>query len=119
MAGEICKLVGSCGVRRKCKSAIGLQLCKGWCINVLPILLFFFMKGTIKKIVRDKGFGFVVPENGQKDLFFHVNDMQPGVDFDSLQEGQMLEFDIADSQKGPKAANVRLVEGGDDMGMAA
>ena len=62
-------------------------------------------KGTIKKLM-DKGFGFINTEEG--DLFFHRNDMN-GVEFNSLSEGQEVEFEKGQGQGGrPAAVNVRL-----------
>jgi CspA family cold shock protein len=65
------------------------------------------MKGTIKRLVADKGFGFISPEGGDKDVFFHSTGLQ-GVEFPSLKEGDVVTFDVVDSDKGPKAENVTL-----------
>ena len=61
--------------------------------------------GTIAKIM-DKGFGFISVEGQDKDLFFHMNEIN--ADFDSLQQGQAVSFDIVDGPKGPAAVNVNL-----------
>jgi CspA family cold shock protein len=61
------------------------------------------MQGTIKKL-NDKGFGFISVD-GQKDLFFHAKDLRD-VKFDELREGQTVEFETEQSDRGPKAANV-------------
>jgi CspA family cold shock protein len=63
------------------------------------------MKGVIKKIM-DKGFGFISPENGGKDIFFHTNSLV-GVQFDELREGDAVSFDTEDTEKGKNATNVQ------------
>lgn len=60
--------------------------------------------GTITGLT-DKGFGFIKVEGMEKDLFFHSNELR-GVEFDSLQKGDQLQFEIADSPKGQNAVNV-------------
>lgn len=62
-------------------------------------------KGTVVRLM-DKGFGFIKIEGQNKDLFFHSNELQ-GVKFDDLKEGDALEFEVAEGQKGPNAVNVR------------
>ncbi|MEK9132812.1 MAG: cold shock domain-containing protein [Patescibacteria group bacterium] len=64
------------------------------------------MKGTIKRL-NEKGFGFITPEEGGQDVFFHANDCASG-NFKEMQEGNAVTFDTADSPKGPKATNVTL-----------
>ncbi len=65
-------------------------------------------KGTIKKLT-DRGYGFIKPEQGE-DLFFHGSDVE-GVEFNSLHEGQEVEFEDGQGRDGrPRAANVKLVE---------
>ena len=68
-------------------------------------------QGTIKKLVSDRGFGFILPEGtpaGGSDLFFHRSDVQ-GVGYDALHEGQQVTYDVGrDERRGtPKATNVR------------
>ncbi|MBS0262290.1 MAG: cold shock domain-containing protein [Planctomycetes bacterium] len=68
-------------------------------------------QGTIKKIVTDKGYGFISPSTGKGDIFFHVSSVANRA-FDTLQEGQSVEFDVVDDGgrgKGPRAANVRPI----------
>ena len=54
------------------------------------------------------GFGFITPEDGGKDVFVHFSAIQGG-GFKSLAEGQAVEFEITDGQKGPQATNVTLL----------
>jgi cold shock protein len=62
-------------------------------------------QGTVKWFNNEKGFGFITPENGSKDCFVHHSAIQ-GQGFKSLEEGEKVEFDIAQGQKGPAAENV-------------
>ena len=66
------------------------------------------MYGTIKKIVRDKGFGFIVPDDGSDDVFFHRSRLAPKVVFEDLREGNDVEFQVTKGEKGPQASNVKL-----------
>ncbi|MCK6557128.1 cold shock domain-containing protein [Candidatus Binatia bacterium] len=65
------------------------------------------MYGTIKKIVRDKGFGFIVPDDGSDDVFFHRSRMAPKVVFEDLREGDSVEFQMRQGEKGPQASMVK------------
>ncbi len=67
------------------------------------------MKGTIVR-KRQEGYGFIKPEDGSKDVFFHAQSLID-VAFDDLQEGDVVTFDVEQGPKGPAAANVRLVTG--------
>ncbi len=62
------------------------------------------MQGTIKKLT-DKNFGFIAQE-GAEDLFFHANNLD-GIDFDQLNEGDSVTFDIEETPKGNAAVNVK------------
>ena len=66
------------------------------------------MQGIIKRVVRDRGFGFIKSTDSQE-VFFHRSGLQ-GLDFDSLKEGENVEFDIERGEKGPRAVNVRAAQ---------
>jgi CspA family cold shock protein len=61
--------------------------------------------GTVKWFIEAKGFGFITPEDGQKDCFVHHSAIQ-GQGFKSLSGGDRVEFDVVAGQKGPAAENV-------------
>ncbi len=62
--------------------------------------------GTIKRIT-DKGFGFITPQQGDKDMFFHSSSLE-GVAFNDLREGQRVTYTVGQGPKGPRAENVRM-----------
>ena len=62
-------------------------------------------KGTVKWFNNSKGYGFITPEDGSQDVFVHHNSIQ-GEGYKSLDEGQTVEFEIQQGQKGPEAINV-------------
>jgi CspA family cold shock protein len=62
--------------------------------------------GTIKKVIADRGFGFIVAEDA-KEYFFHRGGLDASLDFDRLTGGERVEFEIEQSPKGPRAAHVR------------
>jgi CspA family cold shock protein len=63
--------------------------------------------GTIKKLVSDRGFGFIAAEDG-REYFFHRTGLDPNVNFDSLAGGERVNFEIEPSQKGPRANRIKL-----------
>lgn len=62
--------------------------------------------GTIKKVISERGFGFITGEDG-KDYFFHRDGLAASLDFDRVALGERVEFDLQSSQRGPRAVNVR------------
>ncbi|MBI4057277.1 MAG: cold shock domain-containing protein [Elusimicrobia bacterium] len=66
------------------------------------------MKGKVKWFNDQKGFGFIAREDGKGDVFVHYSSISGG-GFKSLAEGDTVEFDLVESDKGPKAANVTKV----------
>ena len=64
-------------------------------------------EGKIKKVVSDKGFGFI--EGDDDDIFFHYSEVQ-GTTIEELNEGQLVQYEIGQGRKGPCAVSVRLAE---------
>lgn len=64
-------------------------------------------KGKVKWFDAAKGFGFITPDDGSKDLFVHHSQIQAGGGYATLSDGQAVEFEIGKGQKGPCANNVR------------
>ena len=62
--------------------------------------------GTVKKLVADRGFGFITADDG-KDYFFHRGALEGGLDFDRLVGGEKVQFDVEDGPKGPRASRVQ------------
>jgi CspA family cold shock protein len=63
--------------------------------------------GTVKKLVRERGFGFIQGSDGVQ-LFFHRSAVE-GEGYDTLAEGQAVEFDVEKGDKGPRAAHLKVV----------
>ena len=66
--------------------------------------------GTVERFMDEKGFGFIKPDNGGKDVFVHYTAIS-GSGFRSLAKGTRVEFDLVEDPKGPRAANVIPLEG--------
>jgi CspA family cold shock protein len=64
--------------------------------------------GTVKWFSDDKGFGFITPDDGDKDLFVHHTGIN-GEGYRSLQEGAKVSYDAEQGDKGPKAVNVEAI----------
>jgi cold shock protein len=65
--------------------------------------------GTVKWFDDGKGFGFITPDGGGKDLFAHFSEIQSTGGFRSLAENQKVQFEVKQGQKGPQASNIRGV----------
>ena len=65
------------------------------------------MEGTVKFFDATKGFGFITPSDGGKDVFVHKTGVEGSR---TLQDGDRVEFEVAQDQKGPKATNVQVLE---------
>jgi CspA family cold shock protein len=63
-------------------------------------------KGTVKWFSAEKGFGFIAPDDGGKDLFVHHSEIQSGGDYATLSDGQAVEFEVGQTEKGPCAQKV-------------
>jgi CspA family cold shock protein len=64
--------------------------------------------GTVKFFNSEKGFGFITPSSGGKDVFVHFSNVL-GDGFKNLEDGQQVEFDVGQGKKGPEAQNVRAL----------
>jgi CspA family cold shock protein len=64
--------------------------------------------GTVKWFNESKGFGFIAPDNGGKDLFAHFKEIQ-SEGFKTLVENQRVQFEVAQGPKGPQATRIRIV----------
>lgn len=65
-------------------------------------------QGEVKWFNDSKGYGFITPDDGSPDVFAHYSEIQ-GEGFKTLTEGQKVEFEVTQGQKGPRAANIRPV----------
>ncbi|MDA8196239.1 MAG: cold-shock protein [Actinomycetota bacterium] len=64
--------------------------------------------GTVKFFNSEKGFGFITPSTGEKDVFVHYSNVVGG-GYRSLEEGQQVQFDVAEGRKGLEAQNVSVI----------
>jgi CspA family cold shock protein len=65
------------------------------------------MTGTIKKVMSDKGFGFITPDDGSDDVFFHRSRLASNLRFEDLREGEEVQFQVRSGDKGPQAFDVK------------
>ena len=67
------------------------------------------LKGTVKWFNDQKGYGFISPEEGDKDLFVHMSSIQME-GFKTLKDGQEVEYEVGEGEKGPVAKNVKATD---------
>jgi CspA family cold shock protein len=67
-------------------------------------------RGSVKWFSAEKGYGFITPDDGTKDLFVHYSAIQ-SEGFRTLNEGDKVEYEVTQGQKGPQAVNVKAVQG--------
>jgi cold shock protein len=67
--------------------------------------------GSVKKVISDRGFGFITADDG-KDYFFHRNEVQGSLDFDRLVGGEKVNFEVESNPRGPRAVRVQSADGG-------
>lgn len=65
------------------------------------------MKGTVKRWLSGRGYGFIEQEEGEKEVFVHHSEIQGAHD---LREGQKVEFEVQSTDRGPRAINVKIIE---------
>jgi len=65
--------------------------------------------GVVKWFNGEKGYGFIARDNGEKDVFVHFSAIK-AEGFRTLREGQRVEFEVAEGEKGPQAQNVDIIE---------
>ncbi len=74
----------------------------------MPAILIFILdtmnKGTVKFFNETKGFGFITPDDGSKDVFVHKNDLS-----EPITEGDKVSYEVEESQKGLNATNVKII----------
>lgn len=66
-------------------------------------------KGKVKWFDATKGFGFIAPDDGSKDLFVHHSEIQSGGEYATLNDGQVVEYEVGQGQKGPCANKVKAL----------
>ena len=75
----------------------------------LPRKNYGMSTGTVKWFNADKGFGFITPDDGGKDLFVHHSEIQAGGGYATLSDGQKVEYEVGQGQKGPCANKVKPI----------
>jgi cold shock protein len=93
--------------RRSPRSSILLERARAFARISFEKRSWAMPSGTIKKLVSDRGFGFIAAEDG-REYFFHRTGLDSSVNFDSLAGGERVSFEIEPSQKGPRANRIKL-----------
>ena len=66
------------------------------------------MTGTVKKIIRQRGFGFSTPDDGSEDVFFHRGSLAPRNQIEDITEGDSVQFQVRKGDKGPVAFDLKI-----------
>ena len=66
------------------------------------------MTGTVKKIIKQKGFGFITPDDGSDDVFFHRGSLAPRNQIEDINEGDSVQFKVRKGDKGPVAFDLKV-----------
>ncbi len=66
------------------------------------------MTGTVKKVLRDKGFGFIAPDDGGDEVFFHRGSLAPRGNFEDVNEGDTVQFQTRKGEKGSVAFDLKI-----------
>jgi len=66
------------------------------------------MTGTVKKIIKQKGFGFITPDDGSDDVFFHRGSLAPRNQIEDIHEGDSVQFQVRKGDKGPVAFDLKV-----------
>ena len=67
------------------------------------------MQGKIKKVMSERGYGFITQDGSDEDLFFHQSNLE-GSEFYQLREGMPVEFEVGEGRKGPEAIKIKVQE---------
>ena len=66
------------------------------------------MTGTVKKVIKQKGVGFITPDDGSEDVFFHRGSLAPRNQIEDINEGDSVQFQVRKGDKGPVAFDLKI-----------